>query len=119
MGLFLKMSRVIKSEFNQMLRKTEEPEEVLEELIEDLEKQEKELKDKLAKRSSDKEKLEENLKHIEEKLKHIEEKLEGARHRRDFYISRKKRMEAQKNILSAMSDIDDVSRYDKVVKRET
>lgn len=109
MGLFFKMNRAIKSEFNQMLRKTEEPEEVLEELIEDLEKQEKELKDKLAKRSSDKEKLEENLKHIEEKL-------EGARHRKDFYISRKKRMEAQKNILSAMSDIDDVSRYDRIVK---
>lgn len=111
MGLFFKMSRVIKSEFNQMLRKTEEPEEVLEELIEDLEKQEKELRDKLTERSSDKETLEKNLKHIEEKL-------EGARHRKDFYISRKKRMEAQKNILSVMSDIDDVSRYDKIVKGE-
>ena len=109
MGLFFKMNRVIKSEFNQMLCKIEEPEEVLEELIEDLEKQEKELHDKLAERSPDKEKLEENLKHIEEKL-------EGARHRKDFYISRKKRMEAQKNILSAMSGIDDVSRYDRIVK---
>jgi len=109
MGLFLKMNRAIKSEFNQLLRKTEEPEEVLEELIEDLEKQQKELKDKLAKRASDKDK-------VEEQLKQIEEKLEGARHRKDFYMARKKRMEAQKNILSAMSDIDDVSRYDKIIK---
>ncbi|MEQ8187474.1 MAG: hypothetical protein ABRQ39_05825 [Candidatus Eremiobacterota bacterium] len=109
MGLFFKMNRAIKSEFNQMLRKTEEPEETLDELIEDLEKQQKELKDKLAKRSSEKDKL-------EEQLKQIEEKLEGARHRKDFYVARKKRMEAQKNILSAMSDIDDVSRYDRIIK---
>ena len=107
MGLFFKMNRAIKSEFNQMLRKTEEPEEVLEELIEDLEKQQKELKDKLAKRSSDKDTA-------EEQLKQIEEKLEGARHRKDFYVSRKKRMEAQKNILSAMSDIDDVASKTKI-----
>ncbi len=111
MGLFFKMNRAIKSEFNQMLRKTEDPEEVLDELIEDLEKQQKELKETLAKRASDKEIVEENLKEIEEKL-------ECARHRKDFYVSRKKRMEAQKNILSAMSDIDDISRYDRIAKSD-
>ncbi|OQA18516.1 MAG: PspA/IM30 family protein [bacterium ADurb.Bin363] len=40
--MFLKISQVIQAEFNQMLQKAEEPEELLEEIIADLEKQAKE-----------------------------------------------------------------------------
>jgi phage shock protein A len=113
MGLFIRMSKVIQSEFKNMLRKTEEPEDMLHELINDLEIQGKEIRDKIKnkKASSEKDKL-------EEELNNIEQKVEEAKSRKDFYLSRKKRMEAQKNILSAMEDMDDISRYDKLVKRE-
>ncbi|HPZ06929.1 MAG TPA: hypothetical protein PL110_02355 [Candidatus Eremiobacteraeota bacterium] len=106
--MFLKISQVIQAEFNQMLQKAEEPEELLEEIIADLEKQAKELRE-----------ITVTNKNIPgEKLGRIEQKLEAAYRRRDFYSARKRRMEAQKNIQETMSQIEDISRYERIVHSE-
>lgn len=124
MGLFFKISQEIQDEFNQKLTKIEEPEDFLQGLIKDLEEKEKKLKRKydmlvetLSKGKKDK-KSDELLKkkniEFEKELKNIHEKLEAASGRFDFYIARKKRMEAYENISEAMSGLEDLSRYEKL-----
>jgi phage shock protein A len=125
MGSFFKISQVIQKEFNQKLCKTEAPEEFLQKLIEDLESQGLKLRDKqkhLLSRKLEKEnvwedKLELEMNKLEEEMKNMTQKIETAKSRYNFYQARQKRMEAYKSIQEVMGQVEDVSRYEKVMRK--
>jgi len=128
MGLFFKVSQAIQSEFKSKLKRTSEaPEDFLHELIEDLERQEIELKSKrenlleMQKREEAGtdmyEKLGEKLEKMNTDIKNLEQKKGAAKSRYDFYLARQKRLDAHRKLNEAMSEIDDVSRYDVIKGR--
>ena len=124
MGLFFKVSQAIQSEFNKKLKKIEDPEEFLHEFLEDLKRQEESLKNKrevlLNLQSSEEQNsvlyksFEKKLNNIDKDIEKLREKRQTGERRHEFYISRQKRIKAHRKIKSAMSDFDDVSRYDTI-----
>ena len=128
MGLFFKVSQAIQTEFNKELRKTKDPEDFLHELIEDLERKEEELRGKynslLDMQKKEEagsplyEKFQEKLNKMSEDLENMRERRSAAKRRYEFYRARQNRMNAHSRLNEAMKEIDDVSRYDIIKKRQ-